>query len=322
MVDDREGAVVIVSELFHGDTATKASPAWQLARVVEEIAMSLEVGHAAVVGKRLCFFQGHDCAPIRPWAFKRRSRAVGYMLRHAAGSIEQIVEWLGLLGGLSFLVEGEHVAAQDPGTLGVAVLILHVLLTLFRVGCAKALHRLVDLLHLAVEREHVAVQTGVIDGGIAPEEPGLPVVLNEYRGVNVIPAAVVEERFAEGIAERPCGRVGHGHADGHAVGQLGVGTDVPIELAVALNALGCPGTVVGPAEAVETEQRAVVGPVHHVAAGIGTPFVHPEEIGIVLVVSRIDVNLVAMHHRGGVAGKPCLHHRVLCRAKRKMTNGH
>ena len=321
-MDDGEGAVGIILKLLHGDATAEAAATRQFSCMVEEIAVTLEVGHAAVVRKRLGVFQRHNLTTISPGSLKRRSRGVGNMLRHATGGIEQVVEGLRLLGGPSLLIEREDIAAQDPRSLGIGVLILHALITLLHIGSAEALDGLVDLLYLAVEREHVFIQLGIVDGGVAPEEPRLPVKVDEDGGVDIIPAAVVEERLAQGILERPGGRVGHGHADSHAIGQLGVGADVPIELAIALDALRGPGTVVGPAETGQTEQRPMVSPVHHVTAGIDTPFVHPEEVCMVFVMTGIDIHSVAIDHRCRVTGKPRLHKGVLrsYAAKEKRKN--
>ena len=60
----------------------------------------------------------------------------------------------------------------------------------------------------------------------------------------------------------------------------------------------------------------MVLPVYHILGGIDTPFLHPEEIGIVLIVTGIDVHRTVINQRSRVAGKPCLNKRVLCHGRR------
>ena len=53
----------------------------------------------------------------------------------------------------------------------------------------------------------------------------------------MVPRAILKERLTKGITERACRAVAHGHTNGHAVRQLAMSTDIPIELAVALDGL-------------------------------------------------------------------------------------
>ena len=96
-----------------------------------------------------------------------------------------------------------------------------------------------------------------------------------------------------------------------------MGADVPEEFAVALNTLRSPRTVVGPGKAFQSQWRPVVLPVHHVLCGIYAPFLHPEEVGIVFVVTRIDVHCPVVYHRSRVTGTPGLHKRILCHAAQR-----
>ena len=66
--DSWERAIRIVCKLFYGNTAGKATATWQLASVVEEVAMSFIIGHTGMVGKRVGFAQRHNLAGIFPWA--------------------------------------------------------------------------------------------------------------------------------------------------------------------------------------------------------------------------------------------------------------
>ena len=51
MVDDGECAVGIILELLHGCASSETAATGQLTSVIEEIRMSLVVGHTAMVGK-------------------------------------------------------------------------------------------------------------------------------------------------------------------------------------------------------------------------------------------------------------------------------
>ena len=65
----------------------------------------------------------------------------------------------------------------------------------------------------------------------------------------------------------------------------------------------------------------MVLPVHHILRGINAPLLHPEEVGMILVMTRVYIHRTVMHHWCGVTGKPRLHERILCqtegRAKRE-----
>ena len=52
-------------------------------------------------------------------------------------------------------------------------------------------------------------------------------------------------------------------------------------------------------------------PVHHVLRGVDAPLLHPEKVGIILVMSRIDIHRTIVYHRCRITGKPGLYKRVL-----------
>ena len=59
----------------------------------------------------------------------------------------------------------------------------------------------------------------------------------------------------------------------------------------------------------------MVLPVYHILSGIDTPLLHPEEVGMILVMTGIDIHGAIVHHWCGVTGKPCLHEGVLCQTE-------
>ena len=310
MVYQGEGTVGIIRKLFNGGATSEAAPARQLAGVIEEVGMALEVGHATVVGERQRSLLRHYLTAIRPRTLGRRSRGVGYVLGYATSGIEQVVLSHSLLGTLAALVDGIDIALHYPRTLGIAVFVCHVLAALLHIGRAKALNGLLHRLHLAANRHHVRIQTGIMYDGVTPEEPCLTVVVNHHRGVDVVPRAIFIERLADGITEGSGGCVAHSYTDGHAAADLGVGTDIPIVLTIALYGLRGPGTVVGPREGGEAEGCAVVGPVDHVGTAVDAPFIHPEEVGTVLIMAGIYINAVTTDQGSRVGGEPCLHYRI------------
>ena len=163
--------------------------------MVEEIAMTFVVGHAAVVRKRAGFEEGHDDAGIGPGASRRGGCAVRDMLGHATGGIQQLIG----LCGLYLIFRGVDFA--EPGALGIVVLVLLALFLLVSQGRAKAFLRHVEHAEFAFIGNHVAVQLQVIDAGVTPHEPRLSVVVDHHRRVDMIPRAVLEQRFAKCILE-------------------------------------------------------------------------------------------------------------------------
>lgn len=45
------------------------------------------------------------------------------------------------------------------------------------------------------------------------------------------------------------------------------------------------------------KRRTVIGPVHHIFSRIDAPLPHPEKIGMVLIVSRVNIQGAIVHHR-------------------------
>ena len=75
--------------------------------------------------------------------------------------------------------------------------------------------------------------------GVAPVHIGLTVVVDEHRGVDVVPVLLLPyQRLAERVFERTVGRVGHEHADAVTVER-----GIEVVLTVALDGLDGPGAV-------------------------------------------------------------------------------
>ena len=234
-----ERAVGIVLELFDGHATAEATTTRQLTRMIEEIRMSFIVGNTTMVGKRLRVAQRHDDSCIFPRAYRRRCRAVRDVFRHTTSSIQQLVHAFPL---------------GQPRTFDIRVLILLALLTLAHHRTAKGFLGHVKLTQFAAIGNHVAVQLQVIALRITPHEPSLSVVVNQHGRVDMVPRAVLKQGLANGVAERSRRRVADSHTDGHSLRQPGMGTDVPVELTIALDTLRSPGTVVSPREALQGQR--------------------------------------------------------------------
>ena len=306
MVDDREGAVGIIFEFFHSHAASES--ATQFTRMVEEIRLALEIGHTTVVSEGTRFLQWHDIALILPRSERFLAHRVSDMLRHSTCSIKHII----VLATL-----------HEPRTLGIIIFIFHGRVTILHVRSTKAIHGHVDSAHLsfvingflrvhsALQANHVVIQLGIIEMRIAPIEICLPIIIYPDRRVDIIPLTIIKERFAECILERTRRQIAHGYTDGDAATQLGVGADIPVIFAIALDGLCRPGTVIRPRKRTQVEWRTMVGPVYHIGGGIHTPLVHPEKVCPILIVSGIDIEGIPIHHRCRVGGQLGLYDWIL-----------
>ena len=170
--DGGEAAVSIVLELLHGNATSEAAAVGQFTCVIEEIAVSFVVGHAAMVGERVGLAERHNLTGIFPWAGGRGSRAVADVLRHTAGSIEQLVG---------------AVALCQPRAFHIAVLVFLARITSAHHWAAKSFLCHVELAQLTAVGNHVAVELQVVALRVTPHQPCLAVVVDEYGGVDVIP---------------------------------------------------------------------------------------------------------------------------------------
>ena len=206
--------------------------------MIEEIAVTVEVGYTTVVGKRLGVAQRHNLTSILPRACRRRSRTVRDMLRYTTGSIKQLVCAITL---------------GEPRTLCVRILILLTLFALAHNRATKGFLSHVETAQFTAIRYHVAVEFQVVALRITPHEPCLSVVVNHDGGIDMVPRAILEQRFTNSITERACRRIAHSHTNSHTLRNLRVGADVPVELTVTFDGLSCPGTVISPRETLQSQ---------------------------------------------------------------------
>ena len=170
------------------------------------------------------------------------------MLGNATGGIEQLID----LRCRHLVLGGVHLA--QPRSFHIRILVLLTFHALVHGWTAEGFLGHGEDAHLAFIGDHVAVQLQVIHPRVTPHQPSLPVIINQYGGVDMIPGAVLEQRLTDGVTERSCGGIAHSHADGHATRQTGMGADIPEELPVALDALTRPGAIVSPGEALQRQR--------------------------------------------------------------------
>ena len=172
--------------------------------------------------------------------------------------------------------------------------------------------QLADFYDVARGRNHVFVELHIIKIGVAPIHISLSVVVDIYRGVDVVPMLLLPyQRLADRVFKRTVRRVGYQHADSIAMKRT-----VHIELAITFDDLQSPCSVVTltPSEVLQRSNGTVVGPVHHVGGSIKLPIQHFEPISlcIVLVMGRIKEHGVIVHHRRGVGRVLGLDNGILC----------
>ena len=247
--DGWEATIGVELEFLYSHATAEAATTGQFAGVIEEVVVALETLVTAMIRERACATFRHDSSLVSPRTCRRRSLRISQMLGHATCRIEQVVA----LGRLPLLGIGiSHLGLlHDPWAFRIDILILLVSVALRRIGRTETFLGHLQIEHFAIEADHVLLQLHAIDAGIAPIEPCLTVIINHHRRIDVIPRAILIERLADGITEGACRRVADSNANGHALRQATVGTDIPVELTVALDGLRSPRTVVGPGEALE-----------------------------------------------------------------------
>ena len=252
-----------------------------------------------------------DGAAVGPRAVDRLRRGIRPEFRASAGSVFEIVGAVQLVYPRRLLEVG-------------------VLLSVAAVACAPLLpqrraergfvHEARHRLHLAGELVHVLLELYVpaagVSAAVAPEEPGLAVVVYEYGRVDVADWGA-QKRVANGIGPGTFHRVGSGHAD--RVAALSVlHRHVPMPFAVALDRLRGPGAVAlaRPLERGGVHHRAVAMPVDHVLRREHLPVLHlvPARVGFVVPCEYIE--RITVHHRGGIGRETVLDDRI--RAVRRL----
>ena len=127
---------------------------------------------------------------------------------------------------------------------------------------------------VATGRNHILVELDVIDIGIAPVHVGLTVIVNEHRGIDVLPMLLLpNQRFAKGVFKRSVGRVSHQHTD-----TMSVQWCIEIVLTIAFDSLDSPGTVLTrtPGEILQRSNGTMFSPVNHIGGRPQQPVIHKE----------------------------------------------
>ena len=216
------------------------------------------------------------------------------MLRHSTCSIKHII----VLATL-----------HEPRSLCVAIFIFSGRITLLHVRRTESLLSHHDSAHFTLfinsclsiyttlEADHIFIQFGIVKMRITPIEISLTILVHPDGRVDIVPTSIIEKRFAQRILERTGRRICHSYADSHSARQFRVRTDIPVILTITFDSLCCPGTVVCPGKRTEVERRTMVCPVHHILGGIHTPFVHPEEVSLIFIMTGIYIETVSDNQR-------------------------
>ena len=268
--------------------------------MVEHVVAALEIDVAAVDGEAVLRLV-HYPSPESPGTVDAGSRGVGHVLGHSARRVDKVIGTLALVHPGALLVLGHPlVAAHCP---------VHLELQLSEgLGIMIARHFLVTV----DERHHVVVQLAVPQALVAPEQIGLPVIVDKYGRVDE--AETDRERAAYRIGPGALGIVGHGYRQCIlAVG--GVAAQIPVPFPVMLYRLRRPGPVSmgGPFEGLGRHLCTEIGPVDHVAGAEYEPVIHLEVGRIVFVMVGKEIHRVAVHVRRGIGRIDGAYSRVLGR---------
>ena len=167
--------------------------------------MTFIIGHTTVVGKRVGIAQRHNLASILPGTCWRWCRAIRDMFGHTTCGIQQLIC---------------TVALGQPRTFYIRILIGLALLALLHHRTAKSLFGHRQLSQFTFVRNHITVQLQVVALWITPHQPSLPIVINHHGWIDMIPAAILKQRFSKCILKRTCRTIAHSHTNGHTIRNL------------------------------------------------------------------------------------------------------
>ena len=136
---------------------------------------------------------------------------------------------------------------------------------------------------------------------VTPEHPSLSVIVDEHRGVDIVPMFLLPyKRFAKRVFERSVRRVCHQHANTMSVERC-----IEIELAITLDSLNSPSTILSttPFEVAQRCHSTMVCPVHHVGGGPEQPVIHEEtsRILLILIGNILGVSIVGSVEEQGIS---------------------
>ena len=290
-LDGRNRTVGIPGKFLDSSRAAVTATVHVLLVMVEEETAPLEVDKAGMVGERRIVTLVHDDATPGPRTRRGITRGVRNLFGHAVGGINHVI----LLAAL-----------VNPRTFGV--------LGILSVRSETTAH--VGHLDIAIERNHVFLEFGIIKLRVAPIEVSLSVVVNPYGRIDVVPVRPRKVLAVQSILERAFGPVGHGHVDGATTAGRFHG-HVVVVLAVTAHHLRRPVTVLLGISAkvlVCKDERATVGPVHHIGRAGNAPTVHGKEVAA-FVVASVHADRITEHDRSRVRRIIGLDNRIFCHGR-------
>ena len=277
--------------------------------VIEQVPLPLELHDAVVVGPAAVLVLGHDDALEIPGSQGRARHGVSQrlcptLLPHPGeGQVIPVAPAEGEGAFLEPLGQSLHRLSAHQHRHG-----------RYAVVATGQRH----LLQLAVQLCHIALQTGSANAHAAPVEVCRTVVVYEHTGVDAADATY-------GLllqAERPCGRVACGYADGESPTRHGCIGEVEVVAPVLLHTVGCPhrvGVLLSPGHLLLAHYDAMVLPLgqvvrrEYVVVGHAEP-VLPLPLGRHDVVRGVQVYAPVEHPRRRVGSILVANNGVLCPA--------
>ena len=156
---------------------------------------------------------------------------------------------------------------------------------------------------------HVFIEFHVIKVGVAPIHVSLPVVIDEYRRVDIITNSFLPyQRLADRVLKRTIRRIGYQYPYA-----ITLNSTIHVEFAVPLHHLHGPSPILlfPPRKSLGCGYRSMVSPIHHVGRSIKLPVEHLKTVCVILIMSRIKEYSVIVNHGSRIGRIFGLDNRIL-----------
>ena len=203
------------------------------------------------------------------------------------------------------------VALMQPRTFGIDIFIFLSFYPFFRIRSTKTFNSLFYFTDFTLYGDHVIIQLCVVNIRISPIKISLSIIINPNSRIYVIPTAITK-RFPNCIFKRTSRTITNSHPNSHRIGQLGMKANIPIELSITFYTLRSPSPIICPFKRFNRKRGSVVSPIHHIGSRINPPFLHPEKVGTIFIMSGINIKSTIMYHRSRIGRIARLYYRVLC----------
>ena len=180
---------------------------------------------------------------------------------------------------------------------------------------------------VAIQLRHIRFQPCQKASAVSPAQPCLAILLNQHGGVYIIPPppgtvgshVVRHQRSADSIRERPCGTIAYRHSNGFAHTRFAcLHRGIIIELSISFYHLRSPRFSHRPFKVGRAQYSTMLCPVLHISRRVTQPFGNIELpasrsrilSGIILIVSDIQIQPIAMYQCGRVGRKVVSYQRI------------